>query len=187
MKFITAPDNYNPKKDDIILFLAGGITACEDWQSKLKEKFENPKDEKVKEALENVIIFNPRQSNFDVTNPNAADEQIEWEHKYLNMMDVFTMWFSGDTESPQPICFYELGKYKERMINKHGKSHCNYAMCIGVSPTFKRKKDVHKQCELDNVSVYEGNLDGYFASIIDCIMSIKVFRNSGSDAVKSFL
>lgn len=163
MKVITAPENYTVQQDDILVFLAGGITNCPNWQKEVIEYLERAKDE---EAMRNVVIFNPRQPNFDVTNPNAADEQVEWEHRWLNQMDVFTMYFANG-DSVQPICFYELGKYKQIMTMKHSPWLPYDAMLIGVHPDFKRKYDVFKQCSLDAPCVLGGYLVTEYESLRD--------------------
>lgn len=106
MIVITAPHLYIPKYDDVTVFLAGGITGCRDWQNETIEhlrKFVGRDDTQV-------VVYNPRQENFDVNNPAATIDQITWEYQYLNQVDIFSMYFVGGDQI-QPICMYELGRY----------------------------------------------------------------------------
>jgi hypothetical protein len=48
--------------------LAGGITGCPDWQSKLINLLRN----------EDIVIFNLRRKNFPIHDPTAVEEQIKW-------------------------------------------------------------------------------------------------------------
>ena len=139
MKVITAPEIYKPTRTaDIKVFLAGGITDCSDWQSKVIEELE-----KLDSLynLDDVVIFNPRRENFDVTDPDATIDQIEWEHKYLNDCDIFSIYFEA-SKSLQPICMYELGKHslKDRKV-------------VTVQKGYLREEDVLIQCKLDGLWV----------------------------------
>ena len=69
-------EEYYDKKN-IKLFLAGGITNCSDWQSKVIEELGYY-------SLDNLLVFNPRRKNFNITDSHASRKQIEWEFKYLN-------------------------------------------------------------------------------------------------------
>lgn len=93
------------------LFLAGGITGCDDWQSEIIELA------KTSDDFNNVIIYNPRRASFDVSNINESNKQIKWEFFMLERMDVFSMYFDGSS-SLQPICLYELGRNIERMRSR---------------------------------------------------------------------
>ena len=64
----TANEFYNLK--NIKLFLAGGITNCDDWQSKVI-------DELNAFSLDDLMIFNPRRKHFDVSDKNASQKQNE--------------------------------------------------------------------------------------------------------------
>lgn len=128
---------YDP--DSIKVFLAGGITKCEDWQSLTIEGL-------TKFNLPNLLVFNPRRSNFDVTDPFASQKQIEWEFKYLNNMDIFTMYFAN-SESVQPICMYELGRHIERMMHRFPSDWKN-RIIIGIEKGYSRTQDVIIQTKL---------------------------------------
>ena len=85
MKVITAIEEYKRKNNDIFVFLAGGITNCQEWQNKIINILKNEDD--------NLIIFNPRRKNFPINDPTASFEQIKWEFNYLEQCDIFSMYF----------------------------------------------------------------------------------------------
>jgi hypothetical protein len=60
------------------IFLAGGITNCENWQQKVSEVL-------LKET--SFFVLNPRRANFDRTKKEESESQIRWEHFYLNRAD----------------------------------------------------------------------------------------------------
>ena len=124
MKCIEVPTIY--KGDKRSVFLAGGITGCPDWQSKLINLLRN----------EDIVIFNPRRKNFPIHDPTAAEEQIRWEYKYLRRANAVAFWFPK--ESVCPIALYELGALS--MTNK--------PLFVGVHPDYPRRRDVEIQIKL---------------------------------------
>ena len=133
MKVITAPLQPVLEENDISCFLAGGITGCWNWQEKVIECLEQYK------GTENLIIFNPRRETFDVTNQDAAFEQIKWEFDALQKADIFSMYFCGG-ESDHPICMYELGR------NLMAKTYDD--VVVSIEPGYRRAQDVIIQMEL---------------------------------------
>lgn len=140
MKVITAPEQYKKQEGDILLFLAGGISNCPDWQKEVISVLEkvDPSD---------LVVFNPRRENFPIHDPNAAKEQISWEFKYLNMADIFTMYFCSG-ESDQPICMYELGRHLHRISKDNGWDNIIDHVVVSVEDGYKRKNDVIIQTSL---------------------------------------
>jgi hypothetical protein len=124
MKCIEVPTIY--KGDKRSVFLAGGITGCPDWQSKLINLLRN----------EDIVIFNPRRKNFPIHDPTAAEEQIKWEYKYLRRANAVAFWFPK--ESVCPIALYELGALS--MTKK--------PLFVGVHPDYPRRRDVEIQIKL---------------------------------------
>jgi len=116
------------------VFMAGGITNCVDWQQELRGLLERVTD---------GTLINPRRADFPIGDPDAAAEQIEWEHRALWNSDVVSMWF--DCGSIQPICMFELGAHLSRFKLS---SPPLSKMVIGVHPDYERKQDVHIQTEL---------------------------------------
>jgi len=141
MKTITAP-NVLENLDCIKVFLGGGIQKCPDWQSKIINDMMRMKWDDV-----NVTLINPRQPNFDMNDSHAAEKQITWEFNNLNAMDMFTMFFYGPTESDQPICFYELGRYIE-VIRRRFPDDWENRIVITVCKDFRRYEDVLVQTRL---------------------------------------
>lgn len=131
MKVITAPEYYVPTRDEITVFLAGGITNCENWQKEVIDYLMSLPEEKT----DRLVIFNPRRDKW----PKNSDteeirRQINWEADYIRSADIFTMYFTNTEKSDQPICFYELGKYANRNND-----------IISYQEGFKRALDVEFQ------------------------------------------
>ena len=106
------------------VFLAGGITGCPDWQSAIRT------------MLDDVIIFNPRRKDFPIGDPDAALEQIKWEHDHLRLVDAILFWFPCETLCP--IVLYELGAW----------SMAKKPIFVGAHPDYKRRQDVEIQTKL---------------------------------------
>src|SRR5947208_1960195 len=108
------------------LFLAGGITACFNWQ------------ERVAAALAELplTILNPRRANFPIDDPTAAAAQIEWEHRHLRKATATLFWFPAETLCP--ITLYELGAWS---MNRK-------PMFVGTHPDYQRRQDVVIQTRL---------------------------------------
>jgi len=130
MKYIEAPNNYEPREGEKVLFPAGGITGCGDWQSELVGMLGNKE----------VTILNPRRKHYPDT-PEAAKEQIEWEHNHMKKANMVSFWFPNQTLCP--ITLYELGKI----------SVGNQQLFIGIDPEYKRKLDVEIQTQLERPAV----------------------------------
>jgi hypothetical protein len=140
MKVITAPEYYVPTNEEIAVFLAGGITNCEDWQQEVIDYLKSLPEEKT----DKLVIYNPRRDKW----PKSSDteeirRQINWEADYIRSADIFTMYFTNTEKSDQPICFYELGKYAN-----------NNTDIISYQEGFKRALDVEFQMSINRVSSY---------------------------------
>ena len=140
MRIITAPEHYERQNGEISVFLAGGITGCEVWQDEVIKELERLSSYY---DLENVVVLNPRRKSFDVSDPQAEIEQIEWEHKHLTRCTIFSCFFAA-CESLQPITLYELGRYGR---NK------SLEPVITVQRGYLRERDVLIQTALDCVAV----------------------------------
>lgn len=138
MIYVEAPNKVEVSKKS--LFLAGGITGCSDWQKELVDK--------IKEL--DIVIYNPRGSDFDISDPNATKIQIEWEHDMLRKSDVISFWFCKETI--QPIVLYELGAHT--MTSK--------PILVGVDKDYERKTDVLVQTKLERPDIS-------FASSLDAL------------------
>ena len=128
--YVEAPNHISSGKspNDIdfpSVFLAGGITGCPDWQLDIRVK------------LKDIIMFNPRRKDFPIGDPDAALEQIKWEHDYLRIANAILFWFPCETLCP--IVLYELGAWS-MMVTK--------PIFVGVHPDYKRRQDVEIQTKL---------------------------------------
>ena len=145
MKVFTAPNapekgteayDLIAKGNAVEVFLAGGITNCKNWQKAVIDELGMLDDS----SYSDLIIYNPRQENFDVSNKNASYDQIAWEYHFLNRMNLFCMCFVA-SESVQPICMYELGRYISEMQRRFP-SDWTDRIIIFVEDGYKRKLDV---------------------------------------------
>ncbi len=123
MKYIESPKVYIPDPDDTSVFLAGGITNCPDWQCDIADLLEGT----------HLVLLNPRREHFPIGDPQAAPEQIAWEHRYLRKASAVLFWFPHETLCP--IVLYELGAWS--MTDK--------PIFVGVHPEYKRRLDVELQ------------------------------------------
>lgn len=135
MKVITAPEYYVPTREEITVFLAGGITNCENWQKEVIDYLKSLPEEKT----DKLVIYNPRRDKW----PKNSDteeirRQINWEADYIRSAIIFTMYFTNTEKSDQPICFYELGKYANNRLND----------IISYQEGFKRALDVEFQMSI---------------------------------------
>lgn len=148
MQVICAPQEIsldNNKEKYIFVFLAGGISNCSNWQKEVTAFLIQNLPINIKKA---IIIFNPkRETVFDFTKEDESKKQIQWEFKYLEQMDLFTMFFDGPTISSQPICFYELGRHLSQMQSRF-KDDFNKRIIVSYKKEFSRAFDVAIQTSL---------------------------------------
>jgi len=132
MKYVEALTNWDYStglyKREKSIFLAGGITNCPDWQQEMVQLLKDT----------DLTLLNPRRKHFPIDNPNAALEQIKWEHYYLDKATAILFWFPCETLCP--IVLYELGVWAGFDEVK--------PVFIGVHPNYKRRQDVEIQMKL---------------------------------------
>ncbi|MEK6905685.1 MAG: nucleoside 2-deoxyribosyltransferase domain-containing protein [Nanoarchaeota archaeon] len=126
MKYVEAPTEYQGKERS--LFLAGGITGCPDWQADLTDLLRDT----------DLVLLNPRRTNFPIPYQKSAQEQIEWEYCHLIKADAISFWFPKETVCP--ITLFELGVYLTR----------DKPIFIGIHPEYARRRDVEIQTSLAN-------------------------------------
>lgn len=172
MRVITAVENYELDDNEVVVFLAGGITNCPNWQENVINELRSSEDE-----LENLVVINPRRENFPIDDPNASNDQITWEFNALEACDIFSMYFC-DSPSDQPICMYELG----RNIYKKSEEDESYEKRIVITceKGYKRRGDVEIQTELAtkgkvSVNVVDGT--GYYSHANAIIESYKYLNS----------
>lgn len=151
----TAPDE-TISSPSIKIFIAGGISNCPDWQSQFIGEMESLDDLLRDEVVNRWVrttqapttdfrfeLFNPRRTDFDVSNPSMSEAQIKWEYDRLKISDIVVFWFPEETLCP--ITLFELGK----CINTVG----YYNLFVGCHPNYKRKFDVIEQLKLSRKDV----------------------------------
>lgn len=124
MKIITAPEEGHLGQHS--LFLAGGISNCGDWQSKIIALL----------ADTDLTLINPRRPKFDMNDPTVTEAQIAWEYRYLRQATVVLFWFPPETLCP--ITLFELGGALERKAQ----------IFIGCHSAYARREDVRTQVAL---------------------------------------
>lgn len=110
-----------------IIFLAGGITNCPNWQSIVIEALKNKR----------CVLINPRRDNWNINDSTLEKKQIEWEHFHLNGSTQIIFWFPKETLCP--ITLFELGKHLKEEVKLY----------IGCHPEYARKNDVRIQTQLE--------------------------------------
>jgi len=162
MIYVEAP-KYRLTGKPRTIFLAGGITNCPDWQSAMVESLNH------KHCMSDVIVFNPRRENFPIHDPEAANEQIKWEHHYLYGVDAVVFWFARG--SLNPIVLFEYGKELGRRDGKHPKQWKK--LFVGCDPEYERVDDVVIQTRLHEKQMgvepmpISNSLDGVIDRIVD--------------------
>jgi hypothetical protein len=179
----TAPDEFDPyveslpvSGDPVKVFLAGGITGCENWQKTVIDILE-------KDLPDDVLIYNPRREEFDTESRISARAQIEWEFRHLEEMDIFTMFFAASNTSVGPICLYELGRYIPRMQMRFPTDWQN-RIVIGIEAGYSRQLDVIEQVDLATglqvCPVFNFTPEMHAERIKQAVrkmMSLRMFRN----------
>ena len=126
-RYVEALDSPKHEPGDILVFMAGGITGCPLWAAELAEMLSD---------VDGLVLMNPRRADFPIGDPNAALEQVSWEHDHLRMADAILFWFPCETLCP--ITLYELGAWSMR----------RKALWVGVHPDYARRLDVEIQTHL---------------------------------------
>lgn len=143
--YVEAIEEFPPLIHPDILFLAGGISGCEDWQSEAVHALKNLP----------ITIVNPRRKKFDISDATQTQAQIAWEFKMLRHASHVAFWFSDKTI--QPIVLFELGAAMERNTQK---------LFIGTHPNYPRVEDVKAQCRLKNPNMaINSDFEGLMMSV----------------------
>lgn len=158
VRIITAPTipRYSDYTTDLnfaipnreTLFLAGGISNCEDWQSYFCKKFESFNHKMCLEMYletakyyadnaKSLLVFNPRRENFDISKVEESQTQILWEFNRLRESKNIIFWFSEETVCP--ITLFEYGKH---LVDSSQK------LFVGTHKNYLRRFDLLFQTEL---------------------------------------
>jgi hypothetical protein len=109
-----------------------------------------------------LVVYNPRRTDFDVKSPKASEEQICWEFAKLSDADVVSFWFAPG--SVNPIVFYELGMW--------GNARGGRPMVVGCDPAFTRMQDVVMQTRLARPEI---SVQSSLEALVDQVVAA-VFR-----------
>ena len=124
MRHVEAPTEYEGPAPS--LYLAGGVTACDDWQGRVAELL----------AASDLVLLDPRRRNFPDGDPAAAEGQTRWEFRHLRRAAGRLFWFPAGTL--RPMTLYELGAWSMRAG----------PLFVGVDPGYARRHDVEVQTGL---------------------------------------
>jgi hypothetical protein len=125
MKEIQCPARFEPGRDDLSLFIAGGISNCPLWQKEFIGLLDDT----------DLVLLNPRRDEYDVTNISLEEEQIKWEFHHLGLASSYVFWFPKETLCP--ITLFELGAVSMGLREKR--------IFIGTHPEYARKRDIKWQ------------------------------------------
>lgn len=126
-RYIESPNTMTPfPKGMEVIFLAGGITNCINWQARATEVLANLP----------VVICNPRRKVWDLIKAEKIAEQIQWEFLHLEIATQIIFWFERDVT--QPIALFELGT----------RIRGNKPIFIGTHPEYPRRFDIITQAPL---------------------------------------
>ena len=134
-----------------MLFLAGGITDCPDWQSEVIRLLDPlPKQ---------WAVLNPRREHFPIHDPSAALAQITWEHHALRAARAILFWFPKQTLCPNAL--YELGAC----------SMTRRRIFVGADEDYPRRLDIEIQTKLvrPDVSTSATTLQALAAEVLSQI------------------
>jgi Arc/MetJ-type ribon-helix-helix transcriptional regulator len=141
MDYVEALNEITEDHPKPYVFLGGGITDCPDWQAQVVEMLKD---------FPHGTLINPRQSQFDMEDPQGGLKQISWEFdKIWEKCAIFTMWFCKETIGP--ICLFELGSAlgRQRVVNQiFAQRFAFAAIIVGGDPEYSRKLDVEVQTAL---------------------------------------
>jgi hypothetical protein len=137
-QYIEAPNKVKIK-NQLSVFLAGGISNCEDWQSQAARALE-PEN--------SLTVINPRRNDWKMDGSQVEESviQIAWEFEYIRKVTDILFWFTDDTL--QPITLYELGAALERNHDFWNGDENGQRVFIGVDKNYKRALDVKVQAKL---------------------------------------
>lgn len=144
MLVVTAPTNYEASARQTTVFLGGGIQKCWEWQQACIDEIKRlAKVHKIN--TRNLVIYNPRRPVFDKNaKTHEIQKQIEWEYHYLEICDIFSMYFC-ESESVQPVCMYELGRNVAKKFHQYLPEKAANRIVVSAETEYSRYLDVAYQ------------------------------------------
>jgi hypothetical protein len=116
--------------DKDVIFLAGGISNCPDWQSEIIKLID----------IEKFDVINPRREGDLAKDGEDAKNQIIWEFVALKKATIVLFWFPE--ESLCPITLFEYGKELMRAAQN------DITLLVGCHENYQRKFDLGVQTNL---------------------------------------
>lgn len=137
-----------------IMFLAGGISGCENWQKTVcKELADDPFE---------CVVINPRREGDLAKDSAEAIRQIEWEYAGLFWADLISFWFPKET-----LCPITLLEYGMALKNMRAK------IVLGIHPEYQRRFDLEQQTKLYRPTIRPVfSIDAMVAQIKDAVRNI---------------
>jgi hypothetical protein len=121
MRYVEAPAEYYG--DEMSVFLAGGITDCENWQQAIVAELSGTC----------LTVINPRRRLYPSGDPSTEEEQVAWEFRHLRHATAVLFWFLPPTLNP--IALYELGML----------AGTRRPLFVGVDVNYPRGRDIQLQ------------------------------------------
>lgn len=162
MYYLEAPNYLNvPDMERPLIFLAGGIRGCPDWQAEFWAKLDSTGLPELDSTGLPGTVLNPRRKGFP-KDENEAEvrKQIEWEFRWLWEADIIPFWFCKETLCP--IVLFELGSHLSRVkLSRHTDLEISNqfvqlsvaprhvpTVIVGIEPGYQRAIDVDIQVDL---------------------------------------
>ena len=127
MRYVQCPAEFEPSPGEPSIFLAGGISGCDDWQARMTALL----------GATDLAVVNPRRAAYDWGDPRLAVEQIEWEHRHLRRVTARLFWFPPETLCP--VALFEFGRWLR----------VEQPLFLGIHPDYRRKLDLEVQTRLE--------------------------------------
>jgi hypothetical protein len=134
MYYIEAPEPYrnNQHEQFPVIFLAGGITNCVNWQAQVVDGLRDL----------DVVILNPLRTIWPTDDPDASRKQIAWEFAMMRKASCIAFWFTANTL--QPITLFELGSWL-MFLQMKPNGVLPESILLGVDPGYARLDDISEQ------------------------------------------
>jgi hypothetical protein len=142
VRYVEAPNSIEPRDGEDVAFLAGGVPWCPPWHADGLGM--------LSWAKEPLLIVSPARGEFDVSDPELADAQVEWEISAFRKLRslrlagfrvVTQFWFPAcdPMMTVQPTSLLELGK----VLASNG------PLTVGVENGYPLPNVVYRQVRLE--------------------------------------
>ncbi len=139
MTVFCPPQEQTNAEDLQIVFLAGPIQGADDWQSRAIELL-------CASQTEDIYIANPRRPTFDKLSEREYEEQVEWEHRYLNLAGssgVVMFWLAREATHDCSRAYAQTTRFE---LGEAVANHCAMGdyVVIGIEEGFSGARYVRK-------------------------------------------